>query len=322
LLRDCWAESARIDIRAGWNTVLLKVGPSLEGATGFMFRITDEAGSTLRDLVYARDTKGPQDGASLQARLSVSVPPGATRLRVPAFRKPFRLLVQGQAVAAKPASTVRLPAGAGSCAFEVAADDTPEYPVCFLTGPVPFQLQSWTDSALANFSGSARYETEFSLPAGTAEGKLVLDLGEVGLAAEVWVNGQGLGARAWRPFRFDLSKAAHRGRNRLRVRVTNSNAGWLAQGDTLYAKGSWGLKFNTERDRLAKLRPNGLEGPIRILSRNGSKVKPPIDANVHWRSLAVQLQPHGLECALSSKRTKLFGGGLKDHLRLSPVWAN
>ncbi len=267
LLRDCWAESAKIDVRSGWNTVLLKVGPSLEGATAFMFRITDDAGSTLRDLVYSRDTKEPQDGASLQVRLSVSVPPGATGLRVPAFRKPFRLLVHGEAVAAKPAGTVRLPAGVRSCAFEVAADDTPEYPVCFLTGSAPFQLQSWTDSALANFSGSARYETEFSLPPGSAEGKLVLDLGEVGLAAEVWVNGQSLGARAWSPFRFELSKAVHRGKNRLRVRVTNSNAGWLAQGDTLYAKGSWGLKFDTERDRLATLRPNGLEGPVRILRR-------------------------------------------------------
>jgi hypothetical protein len=145
---------------------------------------------------------------------------------------------------------------------------------------VPFQLQSWTDSALAHFSGSAWYETEFMLPAASGakpmsrEGRVFLDLGTVGLEAEVWVNGRSVGSRAWRPFRFDISGAIRRGRNRLGVRVTNSNAGWLAQGDTLYAKGSWGLKFNTERDRLSTLHPNGLEGPVRILIQRTNKVAP------------------------------------------------
>jgi hypothetical protein len=167
---------------------------------------------------------------------------------------------------------VRLPAGAQTCTFEVSADDTPEHPISFGTGSVPFPLQCWTDSALAHFSGSAWYETEFTFAgafgetAQTDKSKLILDLGTVGLAAEVWVNGQSVGSRAWRPFRFDISTAIRPGKNRLRVRLTNSNAGWLAQGDTLYAKGSWGLKFTTERDRLSAVHPNGLEGPVRILS--------------------------------------------------------
>jgi hypothetical protein len=266
LLRDCWAESAEIDLLAGWNTVLLKVGPSLEGATGFMFRITDEGGATLRDLVYARDREGPPVGAAGRARLTVSVPPGAAALQMPASHVRLRLLPDGRELEASPHRLLRLPADMRTITFDVAADEIPESPVCFRPGKAaPFRLQSWTDSALANFCGSAWYETDFDLPTTAAKDKLVLDLGAVGLAAEVWVNGRDLGARVWRPFRFDISKAARPGRNRLRVRVTNSNAGWLAQGDTIYPKGSWGLKFNTERDRLANLRPNGLEGPVRIL---------------------------------------------------------
>ncbi len=267
LLRDCWAESAEIDLLAGWNTVLLKVGPSLEGATGFMFRITDDAGRTLRDLVYSRDRNGLTAAVVGRGFLTVSVPPGAWGLRVPSFRKPFRLLADARPLEAGPDYKVRLPDGTGTITFDVAADDTPESPVCFLPGSAaPFRLQSWTDSALANFSGSAWYETEFNLPAAVAGEKLVLDLGEVGLAAEVWLNGRNVGERVWKPFRFDISGAAHPGNNRLRLRVTNSNAGWLAQGGTIYPKGSWGLKYRTERDRLAKLRPNGLEGPVRVVS--------------------------------------------------------
>ena len=98
-----------------------------------------------------------------------------------------------------------------------------------------------------------------------ARQKLALDLGAVGLAAEAWVNGKKVGERAWRPFWFDISKAVRAGNNTLRIRVANSNAGWEAQGGTIYGKGSWGLKYNTERDRLATLHPNGLEGPVVIM---------------------------------------------------------
>ena len=89
-----------------------------------------------------------------------------------------------------------------------------------------------------------------------------MDLGAVGLAAEVWVNGKKVGERAWRPFWFDVSKAVRAGNNTLRIRVANSNAGSEAQGGTIYS--GWGVNHTTERDRLATLHPNGLEGPVEI----------------------------------------------------------
>jgi hypothetical protein len=57
------------------------------------------------------------------------------------------------------------------------------------------------------------------------------------------------------------------GVNSLKVVVANSDAGWQSQGGTIYPKGSWGLKYSTERDRLPTIRPNGLEGPVRLLTR-------------------------------------------------------
>jgi beta-galactosidase/beta-glucuronidase len=142
----------------------------------------------------------------------------------------------------------------------------PEHPIRFRSATVPFSLQSWTDSALAHFSGTAFYERSFKVPQSLAGKELLLDLGKVGVAAEVWVNGQEAGQRAWRPFVFDITTQAHAGDNALKIRVANSDAGWQSQGDTIYPRGSWGLHYQTELDRVPTIRPNGLEGPVRLLT--------------------------------------------------------
>jgi hypothetical protein len=265
LLRDGWAETREIEVRQGWNTVRLKLGPSFESQTAFMFRLTDESGVTLRDVIYAREQTPVAAPEARPKQLTVAIPPGAISLEVPAFRKPFRLAIEGRPVEAQPKSKVELPPMARECVFEIESGDEPEQAIAFGSGAVPFTLQSWTDSALAHYSGTAIYQTEFAFPASARGRKLILDLGEVGLAAEVWLNGSKVGERAWRPFRFDMSKAVRVGRNTLRIRVANSNAGWQSQGGTVYGQGSWGLKYNTELDRLPTLRPNGLEGPLRLL---------------------------------------------------------
>ena len=235
LMRDEWAETRPVQLRAGWNTVLLKIEPSLMVPTAFLFRILGEDGETLTGVSYASDTSRVPATNEDQHTLTVQPPPGAADQRL-----------------------VTLPAGA-----------IPEHPVEFRAATVDFSLQSWTDSNLAFYSGSAMYETDFELTREQAAGPLAIDLGEVGVAAEAWLNGHKLGERVWRPFRFDMTGNAVSGRNHLKIRVTNSNAGWQSQGDTIYPKGSWGLRYRTELDRIPTIRPNGLEGPVRILSRGG-----------------------------------------------------
>jgi len=243
LLRDAWAESAPVRLQRGWNRVLLKIGPSLSVPTAFMFRLTDENGLTLHDVVFAPERRLPPAPARPR-RFTVEVPPGAAAFEHEGATRP-------------------LPEGARRIVIETEGG-APERPVSFLPAPAEFTLACWSDSALRHYSGSALYEIEFELPRELLGRRLELDLGEVGVAAEAWLNEQPLGVRAWRPFRFDITERA-RTRNRLKVRVANSDAGVQAQGETIYPRGSWGLDFATERDRLARLRPNGLEGPVRVL---------------------------------------------------------
>ncbi|MCX6622945.1 MAG: glycosyl hydrolase [Acidobacteria bacterium] len=232
-LRDPWSVRPSIDIRQGWNTVLMKIGPAHAGATGFLFRITDAGGNTLRDLVYAREPVLPEPTTPRRVRLTVDAPPGTAG---PSVDK------------------------------EMDETAIPERAIAFAPRTAPFMLASWTDSTLANYSGSALYDTTFTLSEVPKGERLLLDLGQVGLAAEVWINNQKAGERAWRPYELDITRFARAGVNHLRVRVANSNAGWMAQGPPIYERGAWGIKFQSERERLRTLHPNGLEGPVRILA--------------------------------------------------------
>ena len=235
-LRDCWATRVPIRIQGGWNTVLLKVGPSGAGPTGFLFRICDDKGDTMRDLVYSRDATLPGPRAVRRVRLSVEAPPGTAE---------------------------------GAVSLELPEDAIPERPFVFSPKPAPVPLASWTDSTLAHYSGSAVYERSFRLEA-LPPGRLILDLGAVGLAAAVWINGAKVGERAWRPHELDITAAVRPGDNLLRIQVANSDAGWMAQGPAVYQrKAFWSTDFDTELDRLKTLRPNGLEGPVRILIAEG-----------------------------------------------------
>lgn len=83
-------------------------------------------------------------------------------------------------------------------------------------------LGSWTEADSA-YSGSAWYETEFDVPAVPGR-RWTLDLGEVHEVAELEVNGTAAGSRLWPPYRLDVTAALRPGRNRVRVRVTNTGA--------------------------------------------------------------------------------------------------
>lgn len=81
-------------------------------------------------------------------------------------------------------------------------------------------LRPWNeDSALRHFSGEGIYHQTIDVPRRDA----LLELGEVGCTAEVFVNGQPLGVRWMRPFRFEVPRRVLRqGRNDLEIRVRNT----------------------------------------------------------------------------------------------------
>jgi hypothetical protein len=74
------------------------------------------------------------------------------------------------------------------------------------------------------FSGTLRFVTEFEMPGGYEGRAVFLDLGRVGDIAEVMVNDQPVGVRAWAPYIFEVGRVCRPGMNTLEVRVTNSMA--------------------------------------------------------------------------------------------------
>lgn len=103
----------------------------------------------------------------------------------------------------------------------------------------------------ASFSGLFRYETTFDLPAGIAAA--VLDLGVVGQAAQVSLNGVDLGWRICRPYEFDTGGALRPTGNRLTVTVANTLVHALRDGFSHFLQ----------------IPPSGLLGPVRVLPTRG-----------------------------------------------------
>ncbi|WP_086824239.1 glycosylhydrolase-like jelly roll fold domain-containing protein [Allokutzneria sp. NRRL B-24872] len=85
-------------------------------------------------------------------------------------------------------------------------------------------LGSWTTVDGAH-SGSAWYERAFDIKVNVLDGRRwTLDLGTVHEVAEIVVNGTTISARLWAPYRVEVTDALLSGRNRVRVRVTNTGA--------------------------------------------------------------------------------------------------
>jgi hypothetical protein len=112
--------------------------------------------------------------------------------------------------------------GAWRVSYDAKIQPVMEFPP---TPPAPFSeglmkpLEDWKVWGLERFSGLMDYNKTVTVE--TAEGKLLLDLGRVCHAAEVWVNEKNCGERLWGPHIFDISGAVRPGSNRIRVRVAN-----------------------------------------------------------------------------------------------------
>ena len=106
--------------------------------------------------------------------------------------------------------------------FDAAVQPVMEFPV---TPPAAFAagverpLEDWKAWGLGKFSGLLDYAKTVTVAAPTPD--ILLDLGEVRHAAEVWVNGRSCGARLWGPHVFEVGPALRTGANEVRVRVAN-----------------------------------------------------------------------------------------------------
>ncbi len=126
---------------------------------------------------------------------------------------------------------------------EKSGDSTPvegNWSVNFIKGgpELPADVQtdsliSWTDFeglAYKNFSGTASYEIEFSMPEDSADGWL-LDLGEVQHSAKVSINGTDLGVEIGPVYKVYLPNSLLQDQNVLTVEVANLMANRIAYMD-------------------------------------------------------------------------------------------
>jgi len=133
------------------------------------------------------------------------------------------------------------------------------------------QLGDWKEQLGADFSGVAEYRICFDY-VGENGDKRFVDMGDVAAAAEVWLNGVHLGARAWQPYCFQTGEALRKGQNELRIQIANTLANYLVSPAV---RASWAAmkgpgwpgpydgKANAfERESTA----SGLFGPVRIAS--------------------------------------------------------
>jgi hypothetical protein len=98
-------------------------------------------------------------------------------------------------------------------------------PVAFECGEGTLPLGDWSArEGLASYSGGVLYRTMFDWPAAEVRGPASIDLGDVACSAEVFLNGQRIGARVAPPWRFEIGPSIRSGENLLEVLVYNTLA--------------------------------------------------------------------------------------------------
>ena len=154
------------------------------------------------------------------------------------------------------------------------------------------KLISWSESTnpeIRYFSGTASYKNEFKISKKILQGNnsLELDLGNVAVIAEVFINGKNAGTFWKAPFRVPISDFVNKGKNTIEIKVTNLWPNKLIGDEQLpldFERNKEGVKEfpqwllnNTERPSKrttfsswkhysndSKLLPSGLLGPVRI----------------------------------------------------------
>jgi len=93
-------------------------------------------------------------------------------------------------------------------------------------------LKSWEDLGTQSFGGPAIYRKQFTLPALPAGKKVYLELGDAHEYARIRVNGATFDARAWPPYRWDVTNSLQAGNNDVQINVfaTPSGRGGMPPG--------------------------------------------------------------------------------------------
>ena len=134
----------------------------------------------------------------------------------------------------------------------------------FLAGELPAAIPSelpagdWSTHGLAYFSGLGHYEIDVQVDALPPKTKAILDLGKVGVSAQVLVNGQPAGIVFVDPYRLDVTRYLKTGPNHLEIVVANTLANYYGQFKELAKADLWNGGSKPEH------RVSGLIGPVTL----------------------------------------------------------
>ena len=220
------------------------------GVAGRTPEIWRAIGGTVEQVSYQADGAGTIVPLDLTPEDAVFV----------VFRKP----------AAAPSATVSTPVwrevGAPAPAWNVAFEAGRGAPAAIRLAKLE-PLEASADPGVRYFSGTASYTTTLVRPASLRKGApLWLDLGKVSDVAEVRVNGKPAGTAWFAPYRIEVGSLLKPGRNTLEVRVANLWVNRLIGDQQPGAKPVTWTAVPTYRPD-APLRPSGLIGPVRLLTR-------------------------------------------------------
>ena len=142
-------------------------------------------------------------------------------------------------------------------------------------GPhAPAKFESLTDWSLSKdekikyYSGTATYKTTFELSTIPDDEELFINLGNLGVMAEVKINDQDIGGTWMAPYRLKATGHLKKGVNKLEIEVVNLWRNQLIK-DKKAPKAeryTWHLVDDIKEGEA--LQPSGLLGPVHIESRN------------------------------------------------------
>jgi len=272
---ECTPRETRVLLREGVNEVFIKLVQPIGQRTRAFF--------TFDPLAVSSETLGlrwftepsvprpsvPASGNRKAIRFRCPCPPGVMAFTFTARGKAMAW-VNGEEVVIdhleelpnqchRYRATIKTPSpGAGILAIRIeappesrAGDALPE-PIHFECGQGTIQAGDWCDHGLATYSGIGEYRRTITLKDADLAGSVMLDPGEIGVTAEVRVNGQTVATLISAPWQVDLTPHLRAGKNELVIAAANTLANHYSVGiPTPYAF--------PEQTR------SGLLGPVRLI---------------------------------------------------------
>ena len=119
----------------------------------------------------------------------------------------------------------------------------------------------WPKKKAKYYSGTVTYKTTFILEA-IPKGEIFINLGDIGVMAEVKINGKKIGGAWISPFRLNTNHSVKSGENSLEVKVVNVWRNRIVGDKSLPTEKqfTWTVFDDASEDEL--LQPSGLLGPV------------------------------------------------------------